>query len=196
MFSEDTAALMEKLDIPSAHFMGLSMGSAIIQQMCIDHPDKVQKVILCAPFTYLPEIAKNNIKTQLKLLAKGVGKRDLMQLNASWLLSNAFLQIPSNLEKFLDDFFTDPYPQTMEGLLSQSDALFECDLRSSIKKIPHETLLLVGERDIDTPPYCAKYIAEEIQNCKVHIFKEMGHMFCYEIPEKVTKKALEFLLSS
>ena len=83
----------------------------------------------------------------------------------------------------------------MEGLLGQADALLSADLREEIKKIPHHTLLLVGEHDIDTPVYCAEYMKNTIPNCQMHIFKKMGHHLLYEIPEEVTKRTLEFLTS-
>ncbi len=78
--------------------------------------------------------------------------------------------------------------------MGQASALLETDLSKEIEKIPQELLLLVGERDIDTPPYCAEEMCEKIPNNKMHIFKGMGHMIDYEIPEKIAKKAIDFLL--
>ncbi len=194
MFVEDTAALLDALEIDSAHLLGTSMGTLIVQKLCIDHPNRVKKAILCAPFAKLPNIAVHNILTQLKLTTKGVSIADLMELNAAWLLSNKFLSSPENITRFLKDLAANPYPSSPQGILSQAQALIEADLRNEIQKIPHEILLLVGEHDIDTPPYCAEYIQKQIPSSQMHIFKEMGHMFNYENPEATCKKVLEFLL--
>lgn len=193
MFAEDTVALMEALEIKSAHFLGQSMGTAIIQKLCLLHPDKVKKAILAAPFAHLPPISRHKAQTMLELLQDGVDQKKLIKLNASWMLSNRFIEDPSNVEQFIQMFLHDPYPQSPEGILGQADALFACDLRKDLSNIPHELLLLVGEHDIVTPPYCAKEIAENVQRAQVHTFKGMGHMFPWEIPEKVTKKVVEFL---
>ncbi|NGX26293.1 MAG: putative non-heme bromoperoxidase BpoC [Chlamydiae bacterium] len=195
MFAQDTVALMDALDIESAHFMGSSMGTLIIQQLCLSHPEHVKKAVLCAPFSYFPPIAQHNVKMQLQLLGEGVTRQKLLELNMAWLFSNQFLSLPGNKEKFLTDALTDPYPAPMEGLLGQADALLSADLREQIKRIPHHILLLVGENDIDTPVYCAEYMKNAIPNCQMRIFKEMGHRFLYEIPEEATKRALKFLTS-
>lgn len=194
LFAKDTVALLDTLEIESAHFLGSSMGTLIIQELCLTAPERVMKGVLCAPFSYFPPIAKHNVKTQLKMLSEGVPRERLLELNMAWLLSNQFLSIPSNKERFMKDVLSDPYPISMEGLLGQVDALFNADLRNDIHKVPHQLLLLVGERDIDTPLYCAEEMNEAMPNSHIHIFKEMGHMFHYEIPEKLSKKAIDFLL--
>lgn len=194
LLAKDTSALLDALDIKSAHFLGSSMGTLIIQELCLTAPERVIKGVLCAPFSYFPPIAKHNVTTQLKMFAQGVPRELLMELNMSWLLSNKFLSIPGNKQRFLEDVLRDPYPITMEGLMGQADVLFNADLRKEIHKIPHQILLLVGERDIDTPIYCAEEMHRAMPNSHIYIFKEMGHMFHYEIPEKMSKKAVDFLL--
>lgn len=194
MFAEDTIALMDALDIESAHIMSCSMGTLISQQLCLTHPNRINRVILCAPFAHFPEIAAHNVRMQIKMLQNGVPREYLVELNMAWLLSNNFFKKDENRAQYLKEILTDPHPITMEGLVGQADALIGADLRDKIEKIPHEVLLLVGEHDIDTPPYCARLIRDRIPSCEMHTFKDAAHLFIYEIPNKVTKQALEFLL--
>ena len=46
--AEDAAALLEALDVPSAHVMGWSLGSGIIQELAMAHPQKVASAGLYA----------------------------------------------------------------------------------------------------------------------------------------------------
>ena len=46
LFANDTAGLMDALDISSAHIFGSSMGSVIAQEMALEYPDKVDSLIL------------------------------------------------------------------------------------------------------------------------------------------------------
>jgi len=195
MFAEDIIGLLDALEIESAHFMGESMGTLIIQRLCLDHRDRVKKAILCAPFAKCPPITLFNLAEQLKLMQKGIDRLTIVELNCSWMMSNAFITNPENIHQFLVEYQMNPFPQTLEGTMSQAQALM-VDFRSELKNIPHEVLLLVGEMDITSPPYCAELMQKEIPNCQMHVFKEMGHMFNYEIPEKSVKQALNFLLQN
>jgi pimeloyl-ACP methyl ester carboxylesterase len=47
-FAEDTAGLMDALGIKSAHILGWSMGSFIAQELALNHPEKVDKLVLYA----------------------------------------------------------------------------------------------------------------------------------------------------
>ncbi|MDN3506012.1 MAG: alpha/beta hydrolase [Simkaniaceae bacterium] len=193
MFANDTAALLESLEIESAHFMGVSMGTLIIQNMCLAFPEKVKKAVLCAPFAQLPLITKHNIEIQLQILASNIPRQKLVELNMSWLLSNKFMSDPKNKERYLQDLLSDPYPSPMEGLLGQADALKSADFTKQLGKIPHHTLLLAADEDIDTPVACAKLMNDRMPNSTLHIFQEVGHLFPYEIPEETSQKALSFL---
>ncbi len=68
-YADDAAALMPALGYDSMHVYGVSMGSSIAQQLVIDHPERVRKLVLDS-VTYSVRIP------QTKLL------RDAIELNA------------------------------------------------------------------------------------------------------------------
>lgn len=59
-YSEDAAALMPALGYDSMHVYGVSMGSSISQQLVIDHPERVQKLVLSSSSysVRIPETSK------------------------------------------------------------------------------------------------------------------------------------------
>ncbi|MBS0630210.1 MAG: alpha/beta hydrolase [Verrucomicrobia bacterium] len=193
MFAEDIIGLLDALRIDSAHVMGESMGTLIVQRLCLDHRDRVKKAILCAPFAALPAVSLFNLNMIFKLAKKGVDRLTLVELNCWWLFSDEFVSNPDNIKRYLADYQANPFPQSLEGALYQANAL-NVDFRHELKNIPHAVLLLAGERDIISPLYCAEFMHQEIPNSELHVFKQMGHMFNYEIPETSTKKVIHFLL--
>ncbi|MDO8873150.1 MAG: alpha/beta fold hydrolase, partial [Methanoregula sp.] len=48
LLTRDTSYLMDALDIPSAHILGLSMGASVAQEFALSFPEKVNKLILVA----------------------------------------------------------------------------------------------------------------------------------------------------
>lgn len=47
-FADDTAGLMERLGIGRANVMGVSLGGMIAQELALEHPEKVLRLVLCS----------------------------------------------------------------------------------------------------------------------------------------------------
>lgn len=194
-FAEDIIGFLDALALPSAYFMGQSMGALIIQQLCITHYDRVNRAVLCSPFAKLPPVSAHHLRCLLKLLQYGVPKELLIEENLAWLLSNHFIKNPQNVHCFIKELQQNPYQQSMEGLMGQATALLQADLREHLNEIPHEILLLAGEEDILIPLKCVKELKDRIPNSHLHVLPKSAHLFPYEIPEQVAKMALKFLRS-
>jgi len=48
LFANDTAGLMDALGISRAHVFGVSMGGMIAQELALNYPKKVEKLVLCS----------------------------------------------------------------------------------------------------------------------------------------------------
>ncbi len=87
-YAEDAAALMSALGHERMHVYGASMGSSISQQLTIDHPDKVQKLILDSN-TYsvlIPEtkVLQSLIETVAVNASEPQGLRNEAKANLEW----------------------------------------------------------------------------------------------------------------
>ncbi|HSX11893.1 MAG TPA: alpha/beta hydrolase [Rhabdochlamydiaceae bacterium] len=193
MMAEDIVALMEALKISNAHFLGLSMGGAIVLQLCIEHPDKVKKAIVAGAFAKLPETAKWQIQASRKLLEAGMPFELFLESLLPWLFSNAFLSDTENVKKQLHQWTHNPYPQSPAGYYGQSDAILQLDLRDRLKEIQCKTLVIAGEEDLYIPSSCFHQLMKRIPNAKLAVLKEQAHMFVSERPEEVIKLVKEFL---
>lgn len=60
LFANDTAGLMDALELPSAHIFGSSMGSSIAQVLALEHPDKVDRIVLSSA-TYSLDVSQTTI---------------------------------------------------------------------------------------------------------------------------------------
>jgi len=51
LFADDTAGLMNTLGISKAHILGISMGGMIAQELVLNYPEKVSKLVLCSTYS-------------------------------------------------------------------------------------------------------------------------------------------------
>lgn len=87
-YAEDAVALMSALGYERMHVYGASMGSSISQQLAIDHPERVQKLILDSN-TYsvlIPEtkVLHSIIETVAVNASEPQGLRNEAQANLEW----------------------------------------------------------------------------------------------------------------
>lgn len=47
LMTSDTVGLLRFLDIDRAHILGVSMGGKIAQQLALDYPEMVERLVLC-----------------------------------------------------------------------------------------------------------------------------------------------------
>lgn len=194
MMAEDLAGLLEALSFPAASIVGHSMGSFIALQIARDYPDKVKRLILCGSAATLPAQARLQLKTSYDLIQADVERRLILQSVLPWLFSHAFLSDPKNVENVIQLMLHDPYPQDMVGYLGQMDALQSFDLRESLSRIVHKTMVITGQEDFLTPPYAAQELAEQLSDAHLLILPHQAHQFPSEIPELLVHLIHKFLM--
>jgi pimeloyl-ACP methyl ester carboxylesterase len=87
-YTDDAAGLMTALGYDSMHVYGVSMGSTVSQQLVIDHPERVRKLVLDsnAYSIRLPETKRllSTIETVAVDPAQSKGVRDEALANLAW----------------------------------------------------------------------------------------------------------------
>jgi 3-oxoadipate enol-lactonase len=70
---EDAVALLDALEIPAVHFVGLSMGGMIGQGLALGHPQRLLSLSLCSTSAVMPESAQPVIQERIDTaLAEGM----------------------------------------------------------------------------------------------------------------------------
>ena len=190
-FADDTAGLMDALDIQQAHVLGWSMGGLIAEEVALRYPGKVNKLILYAAhcnanlFPSAPEVIQK--LTDMSGSPQERGMRFISTLfPPDWLRSN---------QERIKEIFYRPLgsipPETMN---KQSMAIGKwkgcCDRLGEIK---NSTLIITGADDILVPPQNAHYLAEKVLNARLVSYENGGHGLMFQYPEKFSEKVIEFL---
>lgn len=193
MMSEDTAQLMDHLEISQAYMVGSSMGTAIIQTLALYHPEKIKKGILISPFAQLPRTSIMKSETVAKLLEANVPLELIIESVIPWLYSNAFLKDSKKVKLKSEEMLSNPFPQKPEGYLGQLSALRSFDIRNQVRDIQTEMLLIAGGEDLSTPLYCSHFLSKHLPVSTLKVFDSVGHMAHVEQRDQVFNVIEEFL---
>ena len=171
---------LKALHIPSAVFIGHSMGGAIAQQLALSCPDRTTALVLVATSAKLRvapqllEMAQNNFPAAVDLIGQWEWARaapeELKQLGRQQLLTGD--------------------PAVMLNDYRACDAF---DLREQLKFVLTPTLIVAGEADQMTPLKHATFMAEQIPQACLIVVPDSGHMVMLEAADVVTRAVRDFL---
>ena len=74
--AQDAVGLLDHLEIPAAHVVGVSMGGMIAQLLAINHPDRVLSLASIMSTTGNRRVGKPQPRMMMRLMRKGARKRD------------------------------------------------------------------------------------------------------------------------
>ena len=189
-FANDTAGLLDVLEIKQADILGYSMGGFIAQELALTHPDRVGKLIIYASICG--------------------GNESILSSQVINILSNASGTAMERIEKFLPLFFPEKWrnenpnyleriPKTIETIPNKTldqhtEAMFNwTGTCSKLKNITQPTLVIVGTDDVVTPPANSLLITERIPGAWLVQIKGAGHGLMYQYPDKFSFILLTFL---
>ena len=194
LFADDTAGLMDALNIKKAFIIGLSMGGMIAQELALNYPDKVEKLILCGTFCGGSKATTPSAET-LKISMRDRDAITQEEAIREWipiLFSKDFIMNnPEYIENFVQRGLIAPIPPYNYRL--QTKAVFQFNAGRKLKEIKTSTLVLHGKKDIMLPPENAETIYKLIHDAKLHIFDEIGHLIFSEKPKEVLTIVMDFL---
>lgn len=199
-FTDQILDLMDHLDIEKAHFEGESLGGWIAMDMAINHPDRVDKLILNTAWGMKLKHAAESAndlgalrETSLNALLNP--SRELIRKRLEWLMP-----LGGVTEELVDlrlTLWSDP--QTQLSLTEYYNRLFHpsCDdllfREEHLAKIKAPTLLLWTEKNPIHGPEAAHYMATVIPDAQVHIVKDAAHWPQWERPEDHDTAVMTFL---
>jgi len=197
MMAGDTIALMDHLGIDRAHVLGGSMGGMIAQHIAIDHPQRVDKLIL-----FSTSVGGQPLRDMLFDLAEAttpnwnrsssdLAGADLRKLTAA-IASRSFNQ-PFNRLVIV------PLARLMLSLgmtkvpAGQLEAMMTHNVLDRLHLIKAPTLVLTGSKDRLMPPQWSEVLASRIKGAKLVSIDGGSHAVGMELAGRFNKEVLDFL---
>ena len=178
-------------------FCGWSTGSLITQNIAINYPELVEKIVL---ITGTPSFeTKPDWLHGVKFDVLEKFKTDLtrnFEKTLSRFLALQFMHSEGqkeNLRLARELVFAKQVPD-MDMLQAGLELLKSTDLRAQLDEIKCDTLILNGERDTLVPTMAARYLAEKIEHAKSVIFRSSGHAPFLSSTKQFNDNLKQFLL--
>jgi len=192
LFITDLKALMDGLHIEKAHILGFSMGGNIALSFALQHPERVHKLIIAASHAKMSTQIRLFVDAVLGVYEGGASTRQMFELIAPWLFSEAFLSKPEHAV-FLEYDENEPFPQPLYAWKNQYLAQREYDIVDKLSEIQLPTLILTAEQDPFATMEDAKVLHHGIKDSILKIIPQSGHLMNYEHPNLFHQHILDFL---
>ena len=171
--AEDASALLEALDVPRAHVLGWSLGSAVAQELALAHPDQVASAVLYGTWGRCDGFQRS-LFTALRL--PWVHRDPESGLAALGLASSPQLLDHPDFAQLTESMLP-AFPQNdeqMQVTVEQFDADLAHDTLDRLGAVTAPTLVVVGEQDLLTPPWQAKKVADAIPGARYELVTGPG----------------------
>jgi pimeloyl-ACP methyl ester carboxylesterase len=194
--ASDAIGLLDHLGIGRAIVFGVSMGGAVAQRVVLDHPDRVEALILALTWARPIEFMRRQNVLARAVLAGG-GQNALVEASMVRMFTPAFFEIGREaIDQILMAFGAQGAPELPDDatLHAQLDAVEKHDVLSELGRIECPTLVVGGKFDVMVPSFAAEEIAAAIPGAELALF-ETGHGLMVEEMEAFNARLGEFLAS-
>jgi 3-oxoadipate enol-lactonase len=187
--ADDVAAVLDRLAIARAHWVGLSMGGMIGQAFALRHGARLARLVIAnSTSSYGPD-GRKAWEARIKAVQEG-GLLAIREMVASRYFSEEFRRTqPAIVDSVMRGFTQTP----KDGYLACCDAIAALDYSTDLARIQAPTLVIAGELDAGTPPAMSEAIARAIPDAKLAVIPGAAHLSAVEKPAQFNELVLRFL---
>lgn len=193
VMASDTIGLMDFLGIDRAHLLGGSMGGMVAQHIAIDHPQRVDKLVLfstSANGQWLFDLAKATIPNWNRSQSE-LASRDLRKLIVT-IASRSFNR-PFNRLLFTTLARLQARLGPLRGSAGQIEAMMTHNVLDRLHLIQAPTLIVTGSKDRLIAPQSSEVLASRITGSKLVSIDGGSHGVAGEMAGRFNKEVLDFL---
>ena len=190
---EDVVAVLDAAKTPRAHVLGVSLGGMVAQELAIQHPDRVDRLVLVSttsgwPFTFpLPARSAGLLAVGRMLPRAQARRRQLRAMMARQSMADR-PQLAEQMSTYLSTLPHDPRSKRQQMMAGAS---YVGGLRQL--RIQADTLVLHGTADAVADPRNATVLVNQIPGAELVMFPDAGHLLFWEYPDRFCDVVTAFL---
>jgi pimeloyl-ACP methyl ester carboxylesterase len=190
LMASDAAAVLDAVEVESAHVFGISMGGMIAQEFALQYPARVRSLILgCTAAGGASAVPCEPDATYMLMSRGHMSPEDAAQAAVP------FIYHPNTPRKLIEEDLDvrRPWFPKREAYNAQLQGIIAFESYSRLSQISSPTLVIHGESDRLVPAGNGKAIAQKIPGAKLILLPQASHIFTTDQPEAANRAILEFL---
>ena len=189
--TRDLVALMDALGMAKAHVVGLSTGGAIGQTLAIEHPGRLDRLVMCSTWTHCDPWFRRLFEARRRMYLEAGSALHAM-FHPLWLYPPDYVNShDAEIEEERSRAGATAPP--VEVSVARIDALLAFDRRAGLSRIRAKTLVVASDTDYITPCYHAEALAAAIPGAKLAMVGGAGHSVSKTRPDDFNRIVLDFL---
>jgi pimeloyl-ACP methyl ester carboxylesterase len=194
--ADDVARCLDVLAVGPATVVGLSLGSAVAQELALARPDLVARLVLVA--TWSSSSGEHHIRRhfQSRLYALEHGPLDVYAQFGFWMSSPTFFDQEPERQAEVEGLLKEHMSTNMAGTAGHFRADLGHETRDRLGAISCPTLVVHGDEDLITLPRYNRTVAGLVPGATLATIPAAGHLAWFEHPEELNALLDEFLTAS
>ena len=185
----DQIEAMDTLGIAKTDLMGVSMGGMISQQLAVNYPERIGKLVLVVTCAESNPLLVESVNEWMDC-ARQNNHAALMESNLRRIYSEAYYRRNKWLVPILGLLTK---PKSYDRFFTQAQACLTHDTLSRLKQVQSATLVIGGEMDNALGGAPSRAIAAAIPGAQLKMYPRGGHGL-YDEEKDFQKTILDFLL--
>jgi 3-oxoadipate enol-lactonase len=187
--ADDVRALLDRLGISKAHWVGLSMGGMVGQAFALAHPARLDRLVIANSTSAYGRDGPANWRKRIELV-EGGGLAAIRDMVAQRYFTDDFRRDHAGeVKAVMDRFMRTP----VEGYLGCCDAIAGLDFSARLGAIRAPTLVIAGREDAGTPVAMSEAMAQGIPGARLAVIEGASHLSVVEKPEEFARLVGDFL---
>ena len=173
--ADDALQLIDALGFERVHWCGHSTGGAMGQVLAIEHPERIDRLVLSATWARTDAFFRRLFEMR-SLMLRELGPAAYLKASALALNSPSWVRdhdadLAAAEAKALK---TIPVP---EIVLSRIDAIVAHDRRGQLQRVAAPTLAICARDDTVTPLYFTEELVRLIPGARAYVLPDGGHAY-------------------
>jgi len=192
----DVIALMDHLELETAHLLGTSLGGVVATMVAGRHPDRVRSLTTVASAPGFYEEMADEVelwKAACRRSLDGGDRGHFADVMEPVIYSRAFIESHRDILDERRSQIAALPDAWFEGLIGLLDSAHSFRLQEELVAIRCPTMVVAAELDAFVPLARARDLAESIDGARFEVVRGAGHGVVMEQSQRVVDLCLEFI---